>query len=195
MKKTPPRLPSIGRREVVGDRAARRRLDLAVRLRQPAEPVAHHAPRLGHRCLRGLDDLVGPRCGAARGRPAARPKTSGTSSVPTTAGPSSAYWPFQLGHLLEPDLVDLLRRQVGRRVVAGQRRVGLLAAGHVQQADLLVLTRHRHHVVAEDGQVRRQRGPHVVVDHPLEVREHRVVVDAVRGGRRSGAAGPPPAAW
>ena len=48
----------LGRREVVGDRAVRRRLDVAVGLGQDAEPVAHGRARLGHRDLRGRDDLV-----------------------------------------------------------------------------------------------------------------------------------------
>ena len=154
----------LGRREVVGDRAARRRLDVAVGLRQDPEPVAHRGPGLGHRRLRRGDDLVAfVWCsdGSSRRR---RRRSAARSPVPTTSGPSARYsaasdstWPRPISWISWAVSDD-------RRVEADRRGVGLVAVGEPRQAAACRRGGLRQDLVAEHVAVRRQRRPDVALD-------------------------------
>ena len=157
----------LGRREVVGDRAVRRRLDIAVGLGQDPEPVAHGGPGLGHRRLRRRDDLVGVvvmkrRVVAEGGEDPLEivGADGGRAQLAVLAGQR-----FDLG---QADVVDLLGAQPDRRVVADRRRVSLVAAGDPAQPGLVVGAGVWLDVVAERVTVRPGRRPDVALDDPGE---------------------------
>ena len=146
----------LGRREVVGDRAVRRRLDVAVGLRQDPEPVAHGGPGLGHRRLRRGDDLVGVRRGGATASSRSRREDPLEVVGADDLRAQLAVLAGQRLDLGQADVVDLLGAQPDRRVVADRRRVGLVAAGDPAQPGLVVGAGVWLDVVAERVAVRRR---------------------------------------
>ena len=170
----------LGRREVVGDRAAGGPLDVAVGLREPAEPVAHRGPGLGHRGLGVGDDggavpVVQRRVLAQR--PVDRRHVGGADHLRAEGGVLL----LQAGHLLQADLVDLLGAGVDGRVEPRQPRVDVVAVGQVRQAAPLVGSGVRGDLVAEHVAVLLHRGPDLLLHHRAQPLAPGVRVDT--GGR------------
>ena len=185
----------LGRREVVGDRAARGGLHVAVATAAAAEPrPSPHA--LGHRGLGVRDDLVAAVV-VQRGVVAQRLEDLLDVVGADHLGPERAVLLLERRDLRQPDLVDLLGDCRGGE--EAQRRVDVVAVGQVRQPAPLVGPGLREHLVAQhvavvlDGRAARfcttarsracQRGGVDAGGRVLDV-QHLVLVDR-RGQQRS----------